>query len=261
MLSAAEAVDRTDNEQADAGISSTESVTVMASLRESREQMLEQLEQASSPQEKRAVIEQWRQKVQPLIEEQRALRNSERSTRQSRAQVSPANLTRPEIPEDLPADQRERLELSFDLREARMAMLSEMEGGSPQERRAAIEKFREENTERMTRLRELSERSGFSQVHARSLADSRGLQRGASSSATNNSGNAEAHRSRPSLEALPIPDDLPAAQKARLQVRNDRIDALNELNASLKNASPGRTPRRHRHLPRKDDRSTRGFVG
>ncbi|MBC2595681.1 hypothetical protein H5P28_15540 [Ruficoccus amylovorans] len=194
------------------------------SLHASREQMLAQLEQASSPQDKRAVIEQWRQQSRPLIEQleqqrsEAGVESASARTSASGKKASPT-WTRPPIPDNLSAAEREQFELRYDVREAQMAMLAQLENASPQQRRQVMEDFREQNAQRMTRLRELSEEASFSAV-----AQSRGGQASARSSAH--------------LELHDIPANLPAEQKARLQARNERLAAVNELTATLANASP-----------------------
>ncbi|MBC2596131.1 hypothetical protein H5P28_17825 [Ruficoccus amylovorans] len=96
------------------------------SLHASREQMLAQLEQASSPQDKRAVIEQWRQQARPLIEQleqqrsESGVESASARTSVSAKKASPT-WTRPPIPDNLSAAEREQFELRYDVREAQMA--------------------------------------------------------------------------------------------------------------------------------------------
>ncbi|MBC2595673.1 hypothetical protein H5P28_15500 [Ruficoccus amylovorans] len=194
------------------------------SLHASREQMLAQLEQASSPQDKRAVIEQWRQQSRPLIEQleqQRSgagVESASARTSASGKKASPT-WTRPPIPDNLSAAEREQFELRYDVREAQMAMLAQLENASPQQRRQVMEDFREQNAQRLTRLRELSEEASVSP-------------------ATQSRGGQASARSSGQLELHDIPANLPAEQKARLQARNERLAAVNELTATLANASP-----------------------
>ncbi|MBK1859896.1 hypothetical protein [Cerasicoccus arenae] len=172
-------------------------------LRESRQDLHQQLTQATSTQERRQLLGQWRQKSHALIEHERIQRTAEHSVDNQHDR----GWLRPEIPETVPAEKREVMELRFDMREAQMTIVASIKDANPEERREVMAAFREQNALKVQRLGELSESRR-------------------SASATN------------ALAALPIPENLSFAQRAKLESRNERLVAINNLSQALANASP-----------------------
>ncbi len=170
-------------------------------MRESRQNLQEQLAQTTSAQEKRQLIRQWRADNQPLIDQKRVRREAESAGQR------PATWRRSEIPADLPAEEREAMTLRYELREAQIALQGQLKERGSQDGRQAIADFRQQNASKMERLHELS---ASRRIASQSSA----------------------------LEPLPIPENLPAEEKARLEARNEQIAAVNELRDSLANAAP-----------------------
>jgi len=197
--------------------------SLAASLHQSRQQMIEALDLATTPQEKRLIVEQWRQENEPLLERQRFLLKAESDDQQQLARQSLGASARPAIPTHLPPEERRRLELQYELQDSRMALSAQLENASPEERRQIIEAFRQQNAETMASLRELSEGAPQAKDNAIGAAQS---------------GDRERIGPPQALELIPIPENLPADDKARLQARNERIQAQNELREALDSGTP-----------------------
>lgn len=173
--------------------------------RKSRRLLIQNLKEASDPIVKRQLLEQLRELNRSIIDQEPARTASNRSL----GQIG-SSWTRPGIPDNVPNEVRERLSLRYDMMEARQALVSKLKDGSPEERRQAIEDLRQQNATRLERLHGLSKQTN--------------------------------DLSRSSLETriiplLPIAEDLPAEQKARLEARNERVAALNVLNEALDGGS------------------------
>ena len=173
-----------------------------ASYHEAKIAFTQQLELAN-PEDREALLQQWREDRAQMREQQQGLKEAISTLAGTPAR---AQWQRPTVPQELPADTREAMELRYDIREAKIALAQQLANAESEQHKDIVEAYRVQISTKRERLEE---------IHS-----------------ARNSTTADVR-----FAVRPTPQGISAEEQARLEARNERIERINQFKEAIENAS------------------------